>query len=76
MFHSRKHRHKIDKIQERALRVAYQDYESSFEVLMEKDRSITVHQRNLQNLMTEMYKTKNGLNPAFMIEIFCQQESQ
>ena len=70
MFHSRKLRHKIDKIQERALRVTYQDYESSFEVLMEKDRSITVHQRNLQNLMTEMYKTKNGLNPAFMREIF------
>ena len=67
MFHSRELRHKIEKIQERALRVTYQDYESSFEVLMEKDRSITVHQRNLQNLMTEMYKTKNGLNPAFTI---------
>ena len=23
-----------------------------------------------------MYKTKNGLNPAFMREMFCQQESQ
>ena len=54
MFHSRQLRHKIDRIQERALRVTYQDYESSFEVLMEKDRSITVHQRNLQYLMTEM----------------------
>ena len=43
---------------------------------MEKDRSITVHQRNLQYLITEMYETKNGLNPAFMREIFCQQESQ
>ena len=39
MFHSRQLHHKIDKIQERALRVTYQDYESSFEVLMEKDRS-------------------------------------
>ena len=76
MFHSRQLRNKIDKLQERALRVTYQDYESSFEVLMEKDRSITVHQRNLQNLMTEMYKTKNDLNPAFMREIFCQQECQ
>ena len=62
-------RHPIDQIQERALGVTYQDYESSFEVLMEKDRSITAHQRNLQFLMTEMYKTKNGLNPAFMREI-------
>ena len=37
MFHSRQLRHKIDKIQERALRITYQDYESSIEVLMEKD---------------------------------------
>ena len=55
---------------------AYQDYESSFEVLMERDRSITVHQRNLWRLITEMHKTKNGLNPAFMKEIFCGHESQ
>ena len=26
--------------------------------------------------MTEMYKTKNGLNPDFMGEIFCEDESQ
>ena len=43
---------------------------------MEKDRSITVYQRNLRCLMTEMCKTKNGLNPAFMREIFCEHESQ
>ena len=47
MFHSRQLHHKIDEIQERVLRVTYQDYESSFQVLMEKDRSIIVHQRNL-----------------------------
>ena len=38
--------------------------------------SITVHQRKLQFLMTEMYKTKNGLNPAFMRDILCEHESQ
>ena len=74
MFHSRQLHHKINKIQERALRVTLQDYESSFEVLLEKDQSKTVHQRNLQFLMTEMYKTKNGLNPVFMKEIFCENE--
>ena len=70
MFHSQQLHHKSDKIQERAVRVTYEDHESSFDVLMEKDRSITVHQRNLQFLMTKMYKTKNGLNPTFMREIF------
>ena len=76
MFHSRQLHHKIDRIQERALRVTYQDYESSFEVLMEKDRSITVHQRKMQYLITEMCKTKNGLNPALMRETFCERDSQ
>ncbi len=33
-----------------------------------------MHQRNLQFLMTEMYKTKNGSNPAFMKEILCENE--
>ena len=72
MFHSRKLHHKINKIQERALKLIYQDYEFSYEVLMEKERSMAVHQRNLQFLMIEMFKTKNGLNPAFMREIFCE----
>ena len=55
-FHSRQLHHKHDKIQERPLRVTYQDYDSSFENLLEKYRSITVHHRNLQFLMTEMHK--------------------
>ena len=75
MFHSRQLHHKVDKIQERAKKVTCQDYESSFEVLLEKDRSTTVHQRNLQFLMTEMYNTINGLNPAF-VRFFCEHKSQ
>ena len=43
---------------------------------METDRSINMDQRNFNYLMTEMYKTKNGLNPAFMREIFCEHEIQ
>ena len=31
-----------------------------------------IHVRNLQLLMTEIYKTKCGLNPPFMKEIFMQ----
>ena len=75
MFHSRKLHQKINKIQERALRITFQDFESSFEVLLEKDSSLTVHQRNLQFLMTEMYKTKSDLYPVFMKEIFCENEN-
>ena len=50
---------KINRLHERALRIAYKDYASSFESLLEKDRSVTIHQKNVQLLMTEMFKTIN-----------------
>ena len=58
MFHSRKLNHRINSIHERTLRVAYQDYKSTFLELLQRDNSITIHQRNLQVLATESFKTK------------------
>ena len=72
MFHSRQLNKKINKIQERALRITYKDAESTYSELLEKDCAVSIHTKNLQLLMTEMYKTKNGLNPLFMQEIFCE----
>ena len=74
MFHDRKIENKINKIQERALRIAYRDNTSQFKELLEKDNSVSVHQKNLQLVMIEIYKTKNRLNPPFMIEIFGDKE--
>ena len=34
-----------------------------------KDNSLTVHQRNLQLLMIEIFKTRHDLNPNFMKQI-------
>ena len=48
----------------------------SFEDLLGYDNSVSVHQKNLQVLMIEMFKTKHGLNPLFMKEIFCPQTNQ
>ena len=70
MFHSRQINHKINKLHERALRIVYNDHFSSFEELLSKDKSVTVHQRNLQILATEMYKILNGLSPDIMHDIF------
>ena len=41
-----------------------------FEELLKKDKSVTVHQRNLQLLATEIFKTKKRLNPEIMENIF------
>ena len=72
MFHSKQVNKKINKIQERALRITYKDAQSSYSELLENDCAVTIHTKNLQLLMTEMYKTKNGLNPSFMQEISCE----
>ena len=42
----------------------------SFAELLEKDNSVTIHQRNLQVLATEIFKSKNGLAPEIMKEVF------
>ena len=70
MFHSRQINHKINKLHERALRIVNNDNFSSFEVHLYKDKSVTVHQKNLQILATDLYKTLNGLSPDIMQDIF------
>ena len=42
----------------------------SFDELLKKDKWISIHQRNLQILTTEIYKMKNDLGPDIMIDIF------
>ena len=69
---SRQNNKKINKIHERALRLIYNDYTSEYQQLLSKDKSVTFHQRNLQHLCIEIFKTKMGLNPAFMRDIFSE----
>ena len=70
MFHSRHLNNKMNKIHERALRIACKDYVSSFDILLERSKSVTIHTKNLQTLMIERSKTQNNVSPSFMNEIF------
>ena len=70
MFHSRKLNNRINRIHKRALNIVYKDPTSSFEDLLKRDKSFTIHERNLQRLATEIYKTKNNLAPSFMKKVF------
>ena len=70
MFHSRKLNNRINNIHERALRLVYKDYTSSFDELLLKDNSFRIHYRNLQKLAIEIFRVKLGLVPKIMKNIF------
>ena len=75
MFHSRQLNKEINKIEERALRITYKDAQSAYSESLEKNCAVTIHTKNLQLLMTEMYNTRNDLNPSFMQETCFENES-
>ena len=75
MFHDRSVNKKINKIHERALRIAYKDSCSNFEELLTKANSVTIHHKNLQLLATEIFKTQRNLNPSFMNQIFMEKDT-
>ena len=59
-----------NRIHERAFRIVYGDEKSTFKELLEKDNSVTVHVKNLQVLVTEMYKVQNNCSPEIMNKVF------
>ena len=70
MFHSRILNDKINKLHERALRLVYKNDNLTFQQLLEKDNSMTIHDRNLQKLATEMYKAEQKLSPSPVQQLF------
>ena len=70
MFHCRTTNNKMNKLHERALRLIYKDKSLTFEQLLEKDQSFTIHERNIQKLAIEMYKVKNKMTPVPFQKIF------
>ena len=71
MFHSRTLNNQSNKIHEKALRlVCKNETFFSFDDLLKRDKSVSIHQKNLQILATEIYKTKNNLGPKIMKDTF------
>ena len=70
MFHSRGFNSKTNNLHERSVRIVYQHKTSSFEDLLKRDTSFTIHQRNMQSLAIELFKVKGNLsNNIIMCDI-------
>ena len=70
MFSHKKSLNKIEGLHKRALRFLLNDYENSYEELLEKSGKCNMNLQRIRFLCTEIYKTINSLNPDFMKNIF------
>ena len=61
MFHTKEPNNRINSLHEKALRVTYQDRKSPFRELLNFDKSVSIHYKNIKYLLKEMYKVKMGL---------------
>ena len=60
----------MNKLHERALRLMYDVYTSTFEELLEKDQSFTVHHCNVQTLCKDLFKVYNNLYQTIFSNLF------
>ena len=70
MNHNKSINKKINNLHERALRLIYCDYSSDFQELLQRDNSVTIHQKNIQALAIMMYKVINNIAPTIVSELF------
>ena len=70
MMHSRKLNNKINRLHEICLRITYNDVLSSFEELLERYNSVSVHNGNIQRLAFELYYLFNSICPDIMKDVY------
>ena len=61
---------KICKIHHRTLQVVYDDFNKSYDELLELNNDLSIHQRHLRYLAIEVFKSIMHLNPQFMWSYF------
>ena len=70
IIHSSSNNKKIKILHGRCIRIIYNEKQSSFDELPNKDSSVSIHIRNIQKLAIEMFRFYKGLSPPLMINIF------
>ena len=74
MCHSHIINKKINRLHERCLRIIYCDKQLSFEELLEKDSSASIHEKNIQILATKTCKVRKDMSPPQITELFARRD--
>ena len=62
MFHSRGINNRVNNLHKRALRLTYCDFNSSFVDLLNANKSIKIHYKNIHKLAIEIFKNRNSIS--------------
>ena len=70
MFCQRSSNTRINHLHERVPRIVYDDNESTFEDVLKKGNSVSIHHKNIRLFGIGLYKVKDNLSTHLMSEIF------
>ncbi len=60
----------MEKIQERALRFVYEDYQSTYDILLKKGNHDMLYIGRLRNMATGIFKALHGSTPLYIRDLF------
>ena len=75
MCYNRNTLRQVNRIHERAMQIVM-DNNLTFEDLLKKSGSVSIHNRNLQQLAVEIYKALNNLSSSLMPKLFRVKETE
>ena len=75
IFCGRKNSNKLEKLQERSLRIVFDDFSTSDEILCERANTLPLSFYRIRFLGIEMYKCVNGFNPTYLNDLFTAQSN-
>ena len=70
MFCGKTANEEVNRVHKRALRELLHDFDYALEELLHRNEEVTIHVKNLQKLMLEVYKCISSGNPSFLWEFF------
>ena len=75
MCHNCTNNRKIRRLHERCFLIIYNDKQSLFSELLEKDGSVSIYMRNIQSLAIEMFRVSKNILLPTMNDIFKQKDN-